>query len=401
MDIQHLISGLQGHPGFRSNPAAERFHESGHPGRARGHEHRDEGHGPHAPRALGLLNRQLLANLGDRLATGGTGLPQFASADYSPEAVADRVLGFVHGALAGVEDAELRAQRLEQALAGVEQGLAEARDALAGLGVQAGAITDDIDRTEALIREGLSRLAEPAPVGSVSGFQSLEVRTQQSSAIEITTRDGDRVTIHLSQASREYRGTAHAENAGGSAFRLEAESSRSASLSFQVEGSLDADERKAIDSLLHRLDRISDRFFEGDVRGALGRIGKLELDTRELAGFSLDLSASASVQAVSAYQVTAGGQDAVSPVQQLGGFLGQLRDVLQDAGAALFAQPRKAMGELFNGMVDAKAGVTGVEDGNESDERNLLKALVGQLQEESVTGAEQATDKPQESAVAA
>lgn len=294
-----------------------------------------------------------------------------------------------------------RGALLEQARAGIEQGLAEAREALAGPGVESGAISDDIDRTEALIREGLAGLAGTAPAGSVSGFQSLEVRTQQRSALEITTRDGDRVTIHLSQASREYRSAAQAENAGGSAFRLEAESSRSASLSFQVEGSLDADERKAIDSLLRRIDKVSDRFFEGDIQGALRRIGRLELDTRELAGFSLDLNASTSVQAVNAYQVAAGDQDVVNPVQQLGGFLEQLRDVLQDADAALFDQPRKAMGDLFNGIVDAKAGAAGVEDGNESGERILLKELVDQLQGDSVVDNPRQMENPQEPVVAA
>ncbi len=396
MDAVSLLAGLQANLSFKPSPAAERFLDTGHPGRALGHGSKPTFTPVNAPKAQGLLNQQVLNQLNETLVAQGAAVPETLDVnDFTPEAVSDRILGFIRGALAGAEGDGQRGELLAQARAGVEQGLAEARDILQGLGVLNGQIADDVDRTEALIFEGLDALAAPAeaPAPTVedgfvtrSGLESVAVQASQSSSVEIRTRDGDVVTIGFSRSFSASQSAAFTEGPDGSAFSVEASASRSAAFSFSVQGELDGDEQEAIEDLLKRIDKVSERFFEGDVQGAFKKAAKLKFDDEELAAFSVDLNASVSRQAVSAYEVTAANGAALpvaNPAQRLADFIAEVDATLNDPNAGLFAAPQQAVGELLNEVTETKAGAFGIDGDDEDGALELLKAFVEQLQEAS------------------
>lgn len=395
MDVASLLSGLQANLSLKPNPAAERFLETGHPGRALGHASKPDFTPLNAPKAQGLLDRQVLNQLNETLSKQGAALPQTLDPnDFTPEAVSDRILGFIRGALAGAEDDGQRSELLEQARAGVEQGLAEARDILDGLGVLSGQIAADVDRTETLIFEGLDALAAPAeaaapaPAGNEgfvtrSGLESAAVQASQSSAVEIRTRDGDVVSIEFNRSFSASQSAAFTEGPDGSAFSVEATASRSAAFSFSVQGELDGDEQEAIADLLKDIDKVSERFFEGDVQGAFQKAAQLELDDDELAAFSVDLNASVSRQAVSAYEVTASNGAALpagNPAQRLADFISDVNATLNDPNAGLFASPQQAVGELLGDVTATKADAFGIDGDDDDGTLALLKAFVEQLQ---------------------
>lgn len=85
-------------------------------------------------------------------------ITSFNPADFTPEAVSDRILNFARGFI----DLAQNPQELEQVFAdverGIRQGLAEAREVLQALDVLNGTVKEGVDSTEQLLFAGLSQL---------------------------------------------------------------------------------------------------------------------------------------------------------------------------------------------------------------------------------------------------
>ncbi len=414
MNITQRLTTLSTHMRFQSNPAAQRFADTGHPGRALGHENaRPDPAGMQVPRAQGLLDRQVMDKLNSQLNAAGVALPEtLAAEDFTPEAVAERILGNVRGALAGLEG-EARSEGLAQIRTAIEQGISEAREILQSIGALQGAVAEQLDQTEAMLFKGLDALGVPtadtytqAPVagnadlappvpGNTPGpdrmsrrpaesnfFSYTSTQRSQNSSIEIRTRDGDVVTVDLMRSRSRDQATVRSQNAGGEAFYKEVNFSRSSSMEFSVQGELDADEQKAIDQLLKRIDKVANRFFEGNVQSAFKKAASLKMDAGELASFSMDMSSSVTRQKVTAYSATAANgasAPAANPLEQMTQFLGEVRDTLEDVNAALFAEPPKAVADLINGVADAKTGDVAMAD-EEAAALDLMKATVNEMQ---------------------
>lgn len=269
--------------------------------------------------------------------------------DY--KTVARNVLGFVTGYIKlaqsqGKDEKELQ-DLLGQARKGIDKGFGSARDELKGMSMLSEDLDKGIEKSYTLIQDELQKFedelfgvepeagAEAATTeeaaAAVSGSrqtQGLGFSSSSQASLEITTKDGDRVSIRfddqenwrLQQQNRysasgrkaveAYGSKGHGENA--SAQRSEtgalhsgkssgAGSSNSSSsiyyartqgFSFSVEGDLDADELKSIGSLIDQVGSLSDRFFGGDLDGALKQAKELSLDDNELVGMSLSLKQS-------------------------------------------------------------------------------------------------------------
>lgn len=87
--------------------------------------------------------------------------------DYSPEAVAERILSFATAGFAGYQERhpeQAGDEQLSEFMAlirgAIEKGFEEARGILDGLGVLQGDIKTNADRTYELIQEGLDRFEE-------------------------------------------------------------------------------------------------------------------------------------------------------------------------------------------------------------------------------------------------
>ena len=264
--------------------------------------------------------------------------------DY--KTVAKNVLGFVTGYIKlaqsqGKDEKELQ-DLLGQARKGIDKGFGSARDELKGMSMLSEDLDKGIEKSYTLIQDELQKFedelfgvpsdetSDEEATEAVSGSsqtQGLGFSSSSQASLEITTKDGDKVSIRfddqenwrLQQQNRysasgrkaveAYGNKSHGENA--SAQRSETGAlhsgkssgasgsssssiyySRTQGFSFSVEGDLDADELKSIGSLIDQVGSLSDTFFGGDLDGALKQAKELSLDDNELVGMSLSLKQS-------------------------------------------------------------------------------------------------------------
>lgn len=287
------------------------------------------------------------------------------SSDFTPEKVAGRILDFIQGRLeieaaAGADTAQLQ-ELMSQARSGVEQGFAEARKILDGLGVLNGKVASDIDDTYQRIQDGLAGLdqrfgAAPtlSPAVAVAGYQERFVAQAQSFDMQVTTRDGDRLKISVAQASADYsqssvRGSIDGQ---GSSVTVSRQSSSLQIGSFQisVEGQLDEEERVALEKLFTQVQDLSGKFYSGDLTGAFDRALALEMDGEQLASLSLRLTQTTVRQATDAYSAVAqeGGQAASAINGSLADYAQSLLDALRSA-QDLADDARTTLDDLLKG----------------------------------------------------
>jgi uncharacterized protein YukE len=272
--------------------------------------------------------------------------------DFTPDKVAERVLGSIEQRLrseaaAGADPARLESL-LSQAREGVEKGFAEAREILDGMGALQGQVAEDIDATYAKIQEGLDALQQqylPAEQAAGSGVAAVAAYSERFAAraetfeMEVTTRDGDRLRISVAAASASWSQSAAVAASDGSSALLAASSS-SGSLQIgawqvQVEGELDDEERAALEDLFGQVQELSNQFYAGDLNGAFDRAMALDMDGSQLASMSLRLTQTTVRQATDAYSSVAqqGGQAASAVNDSLVDYARGLLDALRSADA--------------------------------------------------------------------
>ncbi len=219
---------------------------------------------------------------------------------------------------AGAE--ELRAL-VAQAREGVRQGVAGARDVLAGMGVGEGSIMRQVDETQASLEAGLAELEsqyapQPASVSPLDQAVALSASRSQRLELEITTRDGDTVTLALSSERGFEQNALVKVDEGAVSVTMERNVYASANFSLAVNGELDEDEIEAIQDLMKKVDKLADRFFEQGMQQAFSTALEMGFDSEELASFSLDMELAVARQASASYQEVAALP--VQPVQAAG-----------------------------------------------------------------------------------
>lgn len=303
--------------------------------------------------AINVLRKRLEQQLEQRLGTSGSKVSSPASNRFEPPTAADvasRVLGFVQQRLqkeaAAGADSERLAGLLSDARRGIEQGFSEAREQIEALGLMTGKLNNDIDDGFNRIQEGLAGLEsrylqnEMPDTLSATGrasAASVEIATQDSFAFEVTTRDGDRVTVRMEEQRYSGMAASYTENDGNRSAEASSNSLFSGRYSFAVEGSLDEGERQALTELFGKVQDVSGRFFDGDIQGAFRKAQSLNLGGDELASFSLNLSATRMVSAA-AYESISHEPSANSQLRPLGGLAREIREVAREsAGKGLDA----------------------------------------------------------------
>jgi len=329
--------------------------------------------------------------------------------DFTPDKVADRVLGFIEQRLrseaaAGADPAKLEGL-LAQAREGVEKGFAEARKILDGMGVLKGQVADDIDATYDKIQEGLKGLQSdyasqaPSNAGNLVAV-AVAARSERFAAqaetfdMQVTTRDGDRLKISIASASASWSQSSVAAASNGSSSMLSASSSSGSiqigAWQVQVEGELDDEERAALEDLFKQVQDISSDFYSGNLSGAFDRAMQLNMDGSQLASMSLQLTQTSVRQATDAYGAVAqqGGQAASAVNDSLVDYARGLLDALRTADKV--AQDAKGtLQQLLEGgfSLDERFDESLLEKAKELNGR-LLDGLQGMLANEP--SAEQA-----------
>jgi len=353
-----------------------------------------------------VLDSEVFGALEQVLAEAGQGLdPRANPADFTAQQVADRVLAYIETALDQyAADDPRRSELLEQAREGVEQGFAEAASILDGLGVLQGELADGLTRSLDLIQRGLERFSAAEPVVAAGPDTGSEATTapggaqqvalgavgysiSQVTSLVIDTVDGDRITIDISKQASVSQAGVLAESGNAQLQGFQSGSNAGVTFSFNVQGELDEDEQQAVDALLRRVDKVSDRFFDGNVQQAFASAARLEFNSEELAGFALDLSSTETYRAVAAYQQTAApaaGTAAESSLPVAAAFGADIRGLVDEAAATRFAEPARDVARLFGAMTDERAlsGVAELKDEAMSLLRGLVSSIVADFSDE-------------------
>ena len=378
-----------------------------------------------------VLNQRILEALNREIAsTGAPAVQSLDASEFTPQKVADRILNFINQAatLANLNDptGEAGKRVLEQGRAGVEQGFADAKDILEGLGVYNGKIKEDAEQTYNLIQQGLdgntaavaanSNSPVQATAGRSLSLQTSSISRNESTELNIETSDGDKVTIRLVNSASSSSAQLSASGDGFSLNGVSSQSSQMSGYEIQVEGNLDEGERAAISDLVGKIDQLASDFFGGNVETAFSKAMDLGFNSEELANFSLNLSYSEE-RAVSAYQQTStGGSDVQGQgqeqapglnqlLQQASDFLNRFQALLEDDTAQrTFKNPGEAVRDIFTEMVNARKEDRG-DDPKEIKQsghnlRDFLQALMesAKAKKDSEVGAIAPSTETEESA---
>ncbi|GEM_PF-2546351 len=393
-----------------------------------------DGLGAAAGRPGYVMNNEVLDALRQVLQVEGVEPDAQAGAeDFTPEKVADRILGYVESALNQRDlSGQERSDLLDQARAAIEEGFQQADQVLEGLGVLEGEVAGDVRRTYDLVMHGLDRLREAGGSAAAEGgtqpeadqggetggaaapaatalFDASFTRTR-SASLRVDTLDGDVVRIEFSrQSSLDATGvSATAGNGGVRSFQVGASSG--SSLTVSVQGELDEAEQQAIEQFIKRAGKLADRFFEGRTQAAFAGLGKLEFDAGELAGYSLNLSQTRTATVVGAYRQVAAlppagaapeppaadqqNAPAGTALPEAAAYGAEVGGLLNEAGSQTrLAEPARAAADLFGRLLDGQAGES--IDSLRRDAMDMLKALVKQMAEQLSEAPEQETAEPE------
>lgn len=187
------------------------------------------------------------------------------------------------------------------------------------------------------------------------GFQSIASSLSSSFSLELTTQEGDVVSIGFSYNASQQQSALQGQSAGGQWGAMQVDASESTQFSLSVRGNLSAAEQKSVQGLMQQIQQVGTDFFSGNSKNIMQQAQNMGFDAEQIAGFSLSMNMEKSVQAVSAYQ-QASELQSVDPqiLKQAGSFFSDaLNSIGAHAGALqVFADPQGALQGISSGMVD-------------------------------------------------
>ncbi|QLF91965.1 DUF5610 domain-containing protein [Pseudomonas sp. ABC1] len=319
---------------------------------------------PTAANAQQTLTNRIAERLG--LQPGSLG---GQASDYTPEKVAERVVGYAERALQRESAAGASPERLEYVLGqirkGVDKGIGEAKDILDSLGVLQGKVASDIEDTYSRIQTGLDSLqkdyAQTTGASNLIQASTSQRFAAQASSFElsVTTRDGDLLRISIAQSSAAW------SQSTSSSGRSEQGFLQISGLQVSVEGELDDEEKAALEKLLGQVSELSDRFFSGDLDGAFDQALALELDGEQLYSMSLQLTQTSVRLATDTYSSVAGNSGD-------GQAISAVNPALKEYAQGLLEALHSANSLLLNGKESLERLLSGVMS---TDERFDAPAL--------------------------
>lgn len=373
--------------------------------------------------ALQIVNRTLTMAY-EKIASRGLA----ASAEYNAfepltaEKVSSNILGFIERRLQldvaeGASQEALQA-RLEAGLAGFKKGFAEASEKLEALSLLSPEIKTDIGKTYDLVLEGIDELrskfiqstevetaqptsSQPAEVlktadpqklssklevsgflpatSSYLGYGNYEYGRAREFSFELTTKEGDKVTIKATSSEGLAVEAGRAGRGNNSVSALNASYSSSQSFSLSIEGDLSEDELSAINDLLGRVNDLANEFFDGDLDVAFDQAMNMGYDAEQIASFSLNLAQVEIQQVTQAYQTfepasAAGNADRpkllTDQLLPLGNFIKDLLASLDRASE--FSAPKS----LLSNMAEKVTGETEVDQQQGKRFRDFMEQLL-------------------------
>ena len=260
---------------------------------------------------LGDKNKLAAKFLDDKLAEalGIEKKPEKEKPLFDFESIVKNVLDFVKGAVNkakadGKGDDELKSM-LNEARKGVQMGIDEASEELKESNVFNADIAEGIEKSKEGIFSGLDEfeksLFEPQPdTLSLSAAQYASLSNQ--AGYSFTTAEGDEVVISFSDAYSQSKGASYYQEGDNEGVAYSEQNRQSVSFSISVNGDLNEDEQKAINEMMKDIRQVSDAFFGGDYDAAFDRAKELNIDSDQIANFTMDLRQTKTTAAISQYQ---------------------------------------------------------------------------------------------------
>ncbi len=230
----------------------------------------------------------------------------------------------------------------------------------------------DATVTQAIVAQGVDQLQANAsatpPATELSQAQNqttvlaASVSSKNSSDLQVTTREGDIVTISFNRESSRsiaaYQTVANDATLTG----IQKERSNNSTLTISVEGDLNPDELKALSQLMHRIERLADKFFKGNSEALQNKVDQFNFNSDQIAGFSLNLQSEVSKVLVAAQQTSNSvAEPSVAPSSAATdtttdtATATDLQTIAQtDPAANLLADPQSTVNQAFNNSVAEK-----------------------------------------------
>jgi uncharacterized membrane protein YfhO len=120
---------------------------------------------------------------------------------------------------------------------------------------------------------------------------------ETSSSLQVTTRDGDLVTIDIKRSQSLSAGV----YAGEGGILAYADKSASTQLDISVKGDLSESEISSIKEIVKRVNELANKLLSSDMESAMEKLGDIEFDSSQLSDLVLNISSNYSYRAISAY----------------------------------------------------------------------------------------------------
>ncbi len=224
------------------------------------------------------------------------------ASDAFSQNLADKVVQKIHDDDSSKSDHESDDDHYQKAVKTVSmqvsQGFEQATAVINRLGIHNYAVAGDVAQSRAQVDQAIEReAARPTPSTDTIAAFDISTRRELSTSLQVTTQDGDTVTINLTR-SQELT-TATASN-GNSSLAYQGSSS-STQIDFTVQGDLSEKERESIEKVVEQVSELAKKVFNGKTGAAMERLSEFKIDTRQLTEVALSMSSSITQQAVGLY----------------------------------------------------------------------------------------------------
>jgi len=311
-----------------------------------------------------------------------------AASTFDADTVSKNILSFVQQRLTQAAQQGASKDRLasllEQARKGASAGFDQAVKQLQGSGSLDDTLSSGISSALQKVDTGFDALAKQFglaggtdsaasnPVASSTATASTSTLSQlaasysasfsskQSVDLIVKTADGDTVHLQLGIKNKQSVSASYQAGAAGQQLSISSSQKSSAGLSISVDGNLDAGELQALSDLLGKVGDLADKFFSGDLAGALQQAHSLDFSNPELSSLSLNLHSEERIsQKVAAYQQIQGlsgdgtGNNAAAPsLANLSSLADALSSLLPQASTSA-ANPASLLKQLLAAHVGA------------------------------------------------
>ena len=178
-------------------------------------------------------------------------------------------------------------------------------------------------------------------------FKETELKSETSLSMSLTTLDGDVISLDFSQMDIQSSEKFAGKTLDGSRVRDMSYFEDSERLvNMEVTGELSEAERAAIDGVLGTVMDVVQRFFSGDMEGAVAKLKMMDFDSSELAELSLQMSMSKSAE------INRGYHDGMDKLHQLANKDAEIGNALE-----FLANEQKRLVDLASNVLETPSAV--------------------------------------------